>query len=143
MTRLPDPVDHPEMYEGVALKRLLAWIIDTVLVVILCIAIVPFTAFIGLFFFPVLVFLVSFGYRVITLANKSATYGMRMMAIEFRDKDDQPFDFTLALLHTAGFSLSFSIFLIQVVSMIFMGSSPRGQGLTDMALNTTALNRRR
>jgi hypothetical protein len=68
---------------------------------------------------------------------------MRFMAIEFRDGQDRPFDFSLALLHTLGFSFSFSIFLVQVVSAVFMASSARGQGLSDMVLNTTALNRRR
>ena len=143
MTRLPDPYDNPRLYEGVPLKRLLAWIIDTVLVVVICLLIVPLTAFIGAFFFPFLVMVISFGYRVITLANGSATLGMRLLAIEMRDGQDQPFDFQHALLHTLGFSFSFAFFLVQVASMIFMASSERGQGITDLVLNTTALNRRR
>lgn len=143
MTRLPDPYDNPRLYEGVPLKRLLAWIIDTVLVVLICVLILPLTAFTGVFFFPFLVMVISFGYRVILLANGSATLGMRFLSIEMRDGQDQPFDFRLALLHTLGFTFCFSIFLVQVVSIIFMASSERGQGLSDMVLNTTALNRRR
>ena len=143
MTRLPDPHDNPRLYEGVPLKRLLAWVIDTVLVVVICLMILPLTAFIGVFFFPFLVMVISFGYRVITLANGSATLGMRLLAIEMRDGQDKPFDFQHALLHTVGFSFSFAFFLVQVVSMIFMASSERGQGITDLVLNTTALNRRR
>ena len=143
MTRLPNPHDNPRLYEGVPLKRLLAWIIDTVLVVILCVLIVPLTAFIGAFFFPFLVMVVNFGYRVILLANGSATLGMRFLAIEMRDGQDKRFDFRHAFMHTVGFSFSFGFFLVQVVSMIFMASSERGQGITDLVLNTTALNRRR
>ena len=143
MTRLPDPMEYPELYEGVPLKRLLAWVMDTVLVVVICVLILPLTAFTGVFFFPFLILVISFGYRVILLANGSATLGMRFMAIEFRDGQDRPFDLSLALLHTLGFSFSFSIFLVQVVSAVFMASSARGQGLSDMVLNTTALNRRR
>jgi len=143
MTRLPDPFEYPELYEGVPMKRLLAWVLDTVAIVGICLVILPFTAFIALFFFPFLLFVVSFAYRVISLANKSATPGMRLMAIELRDGQDQPFDFSHALLHTLGYVLSTVVFLVQLVSMIFMASSARGQGLSDMVLNTTALNKRR
>ena len=143
MTRLPDPYDNPRLYEGVPLKRLLAWAVDTVLVVVICVLILPLTAFLGVFFFPFLVMVISFGYRVITLANGSATLGMRLLSIEMRDGDDQLFDFRLALLHTLGFTFSFGFFLVQVASMIFMASSALGQGISDMVLNTTALNRRR
>lgn len=143
MTRLPDPHDNPRLYEGVPLKRFLAWIVDSVLVVLLCVLILPLTAFTGVFFFPFLVMVISFGYRVITLSNGSATLGMRLVAIEMRDGEDQPFDLHHAFWHTLGFAISFSFFLVQVVSMIFMASSERGQGLSDKVLNTTALNRRR
>lgn len=143
MTRLPDPHEYPELYEGVPLKRLLAWVVDTILIVLVCVLILPFTAFTAVFFFPFLIMVISFGYRVITLANGSATPGMRLMAIEMRDGQDRRFDFSLALLHTLGFSLSFGTFIVQVISVIFMASSARGQGLSDMVLNTTALNKRR
>lgn len=143
MTRLPDPYDNPRLYEGVPLKRLLAWVIDTVLVVVICVLILPLTAFTGVFFFPFLIMVISFGYRVILLANGSATLGMHLLAIEMRDGQDNRFDFRLAFLHTLGFSFSFGFILVQVVSMIFMASTARGQGITDLVLNTTALNRRR
>ena len=143
MTRLPDPDQYPELYEGVPLKRLLAWVADTVLIVLLSLVITPFTAFTAVFFFPFLLMVVGFAYRVITLANGSATLGMRLMAIELRDGQDRHFDLGHALLHTAGYSLSFGTAIVQFISVIFMASSQRGQSLTDMVLNTTALNRRR
>ncbi|MGB3243019.1 MAG: RDD family protein [Sulfitobacter sp.] len=143
MTHLPDPDTQPEFYENVPLKRLLAWLVDTVIIVVLCVVILPFTAFTGLFFFPFLLLMVGFAYRVITLANGSATWGMRLMAIELRDGRDRPFDLGLAVLHTLGYTLSIGTAIVQVVSIVLMASSARGQGLTDMFLNTTALNRRR
>ena len=128
MTRLPDPFDYPELYEGVPMKRLLAWVLDTVLIVGICLLILPFTAFIAVFFFPFLIFVVSFAYRVISLANRSATPGMRLMAIEFRDAQDQPFDFSHAMLHTLGYVLSNVVFLVQFDLHDFHGQFCAGPG---------------
>ena len=143
MTRLPDPDMQPEFYEGVAMKRLLAWVLDAVVIAGFCLLIIPFTAFTALFFLPLLWLVVSFVYRVITLANGSATWGMRLMSIELRDTADQPLDLGLAFIHTLGYSLSIGIFLVQLVSMVLMATSARCQGLSDLVLGTAMLNRRR
>ena len=89
---LPDPHYQPEFYADVPLKRLISWAIDTVIIVLLVVLILPFTAFTGLFFLPLLAFLVNFAYRVICLANGSATLGMRLTAIEFRTRDGARFE---------------------------------------------------
>ena len=48
---LPDPEIQSEFYADVPFKRFLAWIVDTVLIVVLCVLILPLTAFTGIFFF--------------------------------------------------------------------------------------------
>ena len=141
-TMTPDPDLHPEFYEAVPSKRLFAWVIDMVAITGMALLIVPFTAFTGLFFFPLLYLLVSFCYRVVTLARGSATWGMRFMSIELRTRDDAPFDLQTAVLHTLGFSLSFGVFIVQIASMVLMLTTERRQGLTDLVLGTVALNRR-
>ncbi|MEO9514755.1 MAG: hypothetical protein ABJG55_03395 [Paracoccaceae bacterium] len=78
---LADPVTQPQFYASVAPKRFVAWIIDTVLIVILCAAIVPFIAFTALIFLPFLFLVVGFLYRVVTISSGSATWGMRFMSI--------------------------------------------------------------
>tara|TARA_R110002049_G_scaffold10127_1_gene50129 strand:+ start:89055 stop:89480 length:426 start_codon:yes stop_codon:yes gene_type:complete len=138
----PDPDLHPQFYDGVVTKRLLAWIVDTVLVLLLCLLILPFTAFTGLFFFPFLWLVVSFVYRVLTITGGSATWGMRLMALELRDSRDRPFDFGTALMHTLGYSVSVAMAPLQLISIVLMLGSARRQGLTDMVMNTAALNRR-
>ncbi len=143
MTALPDPDTQPEFYDGVPLKRLLAWGIDMVVILLISLIIVPFTFLTALFFFPFLALVVSFIYRVSTLTTRSATWGMRLMAIECRDSQDRRFDFGHALLHTAGYSLSIGTALVQLVSMVLMLTTERGQGLTDLVLGTTVLNNRR
>lgn len=139
---LPDPELQPEFYADVAMKRLLAFVIDTILIALICVVILPFTAFTGLFFFPVLMAVVGFAYRVITLATGSATLGMRLLAIEFRTAQGARFDLGMAFLHTVGLHVSFAVAPLQLGSIILMATSERGQGLTDMILGSVAINRR-
>ena len=137
---LPDPEFNADFYAGVPAKRALAWIVDTILTMILTAVIVPFTAFTALFFLPFLYLVVNFFYRWISLAGSSATPGMRLMAIEFRRADGQKFDAATALLHTLGFLLSFAMMLPQVLSAVLMLVGDRRQGLTDLVLGTVAIN---
>lgn len=138
----PDPDIQPQFYEGVPSKRLFAWVLDTIIVAGFTLATIPFTLFISLFFLPFVFFILSFAYRVVTLSRGSATWGMRSMAIEFRDRNDEPFDQSQAFLHTVGYSLSIMIAPLQLISIVLMLSSERRQGLTDMVMGTVALNRR-
>ncbi|MEL6451314.1 MAG: RDD family protein [Pseudomonadota bacterium] len=139
---LADPVTQPQFYRDVAAKRLVAWVIDTVLVLVICVIIVPFTAFVAAFFFVGLMAIVGFLYRIITLTAGSATWGMRLMAIEFRDASGARLDLGQAFLHTLGYTLSWAFTPLQLISIVLMATSARGQGLTDMVLGTAALNRR-
>lgn len=140
--RLPNPDTQPEFYADVPVKRLVAFVVDTVVIIGLSLLIVPFTAFTGLFFFPVLMAVVGFAYRVVTIARSSATWGMRLTAIEFRDANGARFDLTQAFLHTLGLTISFAIPLLQVISIVLMLTDDRAQGLSDRVLGTVAINRR-
>lgn len=142
MTQLPDPAYQAEFYASVPTKRLLAWGIDTIVILVICITIGLLTVTLAFWVFPLLLLTVSFLYRLLTIASQSATWGMRLMNIEFRRNDGMKFDFATAFLHTLGYIFSVGLPLIQLVSIVFMATSERGQGLTDMVLGTTALNRR-
>ena len=137
----PDPFRAPQFYASVPSKRLIAWIIDTVITLILAVLLIPFTAFVGFFFFPLLVLIIGFGYRSLTIGASSATWGMRMMSIELRDTRGERFDFSQALVHTLGYSISMAFVPVQIVSIIMMLGSARGQSLTDMALGSVMINR--
>ncbi len=138
----PDPLDQPQFYENTPTKRLFAWIVDLIVILGISIVILPLTAFTGIFFFGFLLLTVGFAYRVITIARGSATWGMRLMALELRDQADRPLDLPLAFLHTLGYSISIAMPLLQVISIVLMCTTARRQGLTDMVLGTVALNRR-
>lgn len=138
---LPDPTRRPDVYSGVPFKRGFAWVVDAILIGLLSFLIAVMTLGIGFFVFGAIYFLVGFLYRWFTIAAGSATLGMRLTAIELRNRFGEPLDSGQALLHTAGYTLSFMIFPLQLVSIVLMLISQRGQGLTDHVLGTTAINR--
>lgn len=138
---LPGPETHPELYADTLSKRFFAWVIDVILISIITMMIVPFTAFTGLFFLPLLYAVVSFLYRWWSLAARSATPGMRLTSIEMRERDGGRLDTGTALAHVIGYFVSVAIFPLQLVSIVLMLISARRQGLTDMILGTAAINR--
>jgi uncharacterized RDD family membrane protein YckC len=142
LSGLPDPDRHAEFYADVPVKRFIAWILDGIAILLLALLAVPFTAFTALFFFPLLWLLVGLVYRIVTIANWSATPGMRMMAIEFRTGSGARFDLQTAALHTLGYTVSMAAFPLQAVSIVLMLTTPRGQSLPDHMLGTAAINRR-
>jgi len=140
---LPDPIDQPQFYDGVNTKRALAWVVDCIVIITICLLILPFTAFTGLFFFPMMMLVVGFIYRIATLAAGSATWGMRLLGIELRDNQDRPFDGATAIMHTLGYAVSVAVAPLQLISIVLMAATERRQGLTDHILGSVAINRRR
>jgi len=140
---LPDPETQGDFYESVPAKRLVAWAIDTVIVALLTALTVIFTAFIAAFFLPLVWLVLSFAYRMITIANRSATPGMRLTGIEFRNASGERFDLGTAFAHTLLYSLSVAFVVPQVISVILMMTGARAQGLSDHILSTAAINRPR
>jgi uncharacterized RDD family membrane protein YckC len=137
----PDPDRHAEFYRGVALKRGLAWIVDTIFVTLIVALVALVTALTALFILPLVWLAVGFLYRWVTLSGNSATWGMRLMNVEFLDRYGQRFDAATAFLHTLGYSLSMAFVIPQILSVALMLVSRRGQGLTDMVLGSVAINR--
>lgn len=140
-TGLPDPHYNAEFYADIPVKRLLAWGIDTGVILLISLVAIPFTAFTALFFLPLLVTAIGFAYRTVTLANGSATLGMRLMAIEVRAPDGARLDLSLAFLHTLLYTLFFWSFVLQVLSIILILTGARRQALHDLALGTAVVNR--
>lgn len=139
---IPDPERQTEFYSDVPTKRLLAWVFDTILILAICALLVVLTVFVSLFIWPLLLLIVGLAYRTVTLARGSATWGMRLMAIEFRTLKGERLSLGIAFLHSLGLTISFAFPVLQVISVVLMLTTERGQGLTDLALGTVALNRR-
>ena len=138
---LPDPDRQSEFYADVPVKRLVAWVIDSIAIALLTGLVVVFTVGLALFIIPLVFLGVGIAYRWITIARDSATPGMRMTAIELRSANGARLDGTTAGLHTLGYTVSVAIFPLQLVSIVMMLMSARKQGLTDHLLGTAAINR--
>ena len=138
---LPDPVRQAEFYADMPTKRLLAFVIDSVLIALICAILIPLTGFLALFFLGLLGLIVSLIYRIVSLASASATPGMRLMSIEFRTHEGHRLSPALAIIHTLAFTVSMSMVIPQVISIILMLTTNRAQGLTDSLLGTAAINK--
>jgi uncharacterized RDD family membrane protein YckC len=67
---------------------------------------------------------------------------MRFAGIELRDLSGRRLNGQQAMLHTLGFTFSVAVPVLQVISIIMMLTTSRGQGLSDALLGTVMLNRR-
>lgn len=145
MPGLPDPDLDPQFYDGVPRRRLFAWCVDFVVILLIGVPVATMfgilTLGIGFLAFPFLLASVDFLYRVATISSGSATWGMRIMGIELRRADGARFDFMTALAHTALYTISFAFLISQLVSCVAMIGTRYGQGLPDIVLRTTAINR--
>ncbi|WP_299887374.1 RDD family protein [uncultured Ruegeria sp.] len=142
MTNLPDPDRQPEFYRSVTTKRFVAWLFDIAFISLLCTVAILLTFGLGFFILALIYAVVSFVYRVVTIANGSATLGMRFMGIELRDAFGEKMDTGKAIAHTAGYFVSMMFPVIQIISVIMIMTSARCQGLTDAFLGTVMINQR-
>ncbi len=138
---LPDPDTNADFYDGTTAKRFMAWLVDTLLIFLVSLVILPFTGFLALFVYAGFFTVVSFCYRTFSLANHSATPGLRLMGVEFRDRNGERFDMSTAAAHTTIYLLSWFVFPLRLISVLMMMFTPRGQGLQDMLLGTAGINR--
>ena len=141
MTHLPDTIAQAAFYETVPTNRLFAWILDAAIILEICLVVLPFTGFLGIFFWPPMWLVVGFAYRTITIANRSATWGMRLVSIELLNRTGARLDLTKAIFHTLGYIISIGIFLLQAVSIVLICASMRGQSLIDHVLGAVMLKK--
>lgn len=141
-----DPAEHPELYEGVLAKRVLAFVLDAIIIFLLMIPAALIVTLLGIvtlgigwLLFAPLFAIVALGYVALTLGGQnSATVGMRTLGIEMRTLDGgKPYPL-LAAVHALIFWLSVSVLtpLILIVGLI----TERSRLLHDLILNTVLLN---
>ena len=140
-TGLPDPEMDSQFYDKVPSRRLVAWVFDGIIAFGITFLISILTVGLGFFIFPFIWLVVGLIYRISTIASKSSTWGMRMVGIEFRDKDGQKFSTGLAIAHTLIFTIGTGFFFVQILSIVLILTSRYGQSVQDMILGTTAINR--
>lgn len=137
----PDPDLDASFYDGVALKRAVAWLADSVLIGMLVLLALPFTLGLGLFFLPMMWLGIGVIYRAAAIGTWSATPGMRFVAIEFRNRYGAPFTVPEAITHTVIYTTGVIFALIQLISIVLILTGAKRQGVADHAIGSVAINR--
>jgi uncharacterized RDD family membrane protein YckC len=144
-----DPAIHPELFDGVLARRLIAFVIDLIViaipVVFVAILIVPFglvTFGLGFalywFLWPAIV-VWTICYFGLTLGGpRSASIGMRVMDIEMRTWYGAPAYFLLGAIHVIAFWFTVSFFTPFVLLVCFFNQ--RRRLLHDILLGTVVIN---
>ena len=140
-TQMPDPVQQSYYYADVPMKRAVAWLFDTVLIAFIVALLIPLTGFLALFFLGGLYVVISFLYRWIGLSRRSATIGMRMMGVEFRDGHGYRLGVASGFAHTMIYALSVAFVVPQLISVLMVCFTGRGQSLGDVVLGVVLVNR--
>ena len=144
-----DPAVAPELFEGVLPRRIVAFIIDIVLIGVpialayvftFILTIVTFGLGAVLFWLlPVATVIWALVYFGLTLGSPaSATIGMRMMDLEMRTWYGAPAYFVLGAVHAVFFWLSISFFTPFILLVAFFNE--RRRLLHDMLLGTVVVN---
>lgn len=140
-----DPATQPQLFEGVLSKRIVAFVVDALIIVALMIPamLVVFvvgviTFGIGWLLYPALFALVALGYVGFTLGGpNSATIGMRMSGLEMRTWSGAPMFTLLAIMHALLFWFSMGLTPLILLVGLF---TRRRQLLHDLLLGTVVVN---
>ena len=145
---VPDPDRDPQFYQGVPLRRLVAFAVDIVIVLFLLLGLVFVggALSLGAIFFAgplvmVMFSITGFLYRWIMLAQRSATVGMMLTGIEVRDGKGDPMNNVTAFIHTAGFYATFFFLPLLFIGWFLMFSSPHRRAMHDLILGSVVINR--
>jgi uncharacterized RDD family membrane protein YckC len=141
-----DAETQPDLFEDILSKRIIAFVFDAILIVLLMVpaallvlVLGVVTLGIGWLLFPPLFALVALGYVALTLGGPaSATLGMRLAGVEMRTWSGQKMFPLLAIMHALIFWFSVGILtpLILLVGLF----TERRQLLHDLILGVVALN---
>jgi uncharacterized RDD family membrane protein YckC len=144
-----DPATNPELFDGVPARRVIAFIIDLVIIAIpvVFLAILIFmigVATLGLGFFlyglmPAITTVWALIYYGMTFGSpRSATIGMRVMDLEMRTWYGAPAYFVLGAVHAVVFWVSISVLTPLIVLVCFFND--RRRLLHDMLVGTVVIN---
>jgi uncharacterized RDD family membrane protein YckC len=146
MTQLPNPQDNPELFEGILLRRMLAYIVDCVIICVFTVAVALVTVVVGVltlgvalialpFCFPIAVLL----YYAATLGSeRRSTIGMQFFDIVLTPTSGPPLDGWKVLIHPIVFWVTIWVFW----PLLFIGLfTQRRQLLHDMITGTLMLRR--
>jgi len=133
-----------ERFEGVLFRRIIAFLVDCVLIAILMIPFLVFTLLLAILTFGLLVIpvggvLTFFYFMLFTGGAKSATPGMRLMGIELRDARGGRPDLLQAGIRTLVFMASNAVLPVIICAIALFDL--RRRTLHDMLTSTVVVRR--
>ncbi len=145
-----DPATQPELFEGVLPRRIVAFVIDVIILLVPVAAVAMFIVLFGLvtfgfgwflfwLLFPATVIWVLIYYGWTFGSPESATIGMRMMDLEMRTWYGAPSYFVLGAVHALLFWLSVRAYLFPFVLLAALFNDRR-RLLHDILLGTVVIN---
>lgn len=144
---LPDPSTAPELFEGILTRRVMAYLIDLVMIGAITIGLSLIALILGLFTFGLSLLSLAFVvpaavviYYAITLGSpRRATVGMQAMDIVLTPTRGQPLDGWMAIFHAGLFWLTF--WISWPVTILFALFTPRRQMIHDLVMGTLMVRR--
>ena len=144
-----DPVANPELFEGVVARRLIAFVIDLIVLAMPIVFLSMFIFVVGVVTFglgfvfyallsPIMVLWALFDYGATLGSRHSATLGMRAMDIEMRTWYGSPAYFVLGAVHAIVFWITVSV-LTPLVLLVCLFNDRR-RCLHDMLVGTVIIN---
>ena len=140
-----DPVRQPELFDGVIFKRVIAFVIDAIIITLLTVAAYVVVALLGIvtlglawLLFGLVFPAVGLGYNAITIGGKnSATLGQRMMGLEVRMWFGGKVTPLIAAFHALLFWFSLVVFCPILLWALF---DPRKRCLHDILAGVLFIN---
>jgi len=144
-----DPAANPELFEGVLARRVVAFLIDFIIIAIPVVVAAMFIFAFGIitlglgwalyWLLPAASVLWAIVYFGLTLgSDRSATIGMRVMDLEMRTWYGAPAYFVLGAVHAVAFWFTVSFFTPFVLLVAFFNE--RRRLLHDIMLGTVIIN---
>lgn len=144
-----DPASHPELFEGVPARRVIAFLIDLVILAVPMVFLAMFIFAVGVVtlglgfvlygLMPAISVLWALFYYGATLgSSRSATIGMRVMDLEMRTWYGAPAYFLLGAVHAVVFWVTVSALTPLILAVCFFNS--RRRLLHDMLVGAIVIN---
>ena len=144
---LPDPSTAPELFEGVLVRRSVAFLIDTAILFVISMMLLFIGGILGFFTFglawvslPIVIPFAILGYYAATLGSAMrATIGMTMMDVVLVPTSGYPLNGWRVLIHPIVFWIT--VWVAWPISLIVALLTPRQQMVQDLVASTLMLRR--
>jgi uncharacterized RDD family membrane protein YckC len=145
-----DPVTQPQLFGGVIGKRILAFIVDAIIILVLTalaalavLVLGVITLGLGWLLFPIVFPLVGLGYNAVTIGGpNSATVGQRMMGLEMRMWFGGKVTPLIAAFHALLFWVSLYTLVLWLINVLWPFFDQRKRCLHDILAGVVLINRR-